>query len=451
MARTAITRTGDPLSRRDIVVILRIAFCLRAVIILSTVLTHAPSWYFGRGLEMGWLAQSLLDGLGLASPFGVPTGPTAFIAPGYPLLVAGVFRILGSYSVASSIALMSISMAANLLTIWLIMRLTAHLFNRTAARVAGVLWTFSLPLLFMPTIFWETSLSACILTALVCFGVEAKAQTNRTWLLVGAAAGLAGLINPALLPVLIAMLAWKAFDSTSQWALRSQRLLLATVALVAVFSPWPIRNARVFHAFIPMRTTVGFELWMGNRPGSDGFLNESIFPAVNPTELALYRQQGEIAYTAGKQQLAEQFIRDNPGRFVKLSAIRTLRFWSGNGNKGGSVLYGVYAMLTTLCGFTGLWLLIRRRSLRTAIPFLLVLALFPLPYCITHAEFRYRLVIDPLLTILTGGALVAAARFATRNQVEEHVRPDEAAPRFASATLDDASSRLDPAVTSGLL
>jgi len=32
--------------------------------------------------------------------------------------------------------------------------------------------------------------------------------------------------------------------------------------------------------------------------------------------------------------------------------------------------------------------------------FLLPLILFPLPYYITHAEFRYRLVVDPLLTIL---------------------------------------------------
>ena len=34
-----------------------------------------------RGMEMGLLAKSVLAGQGLSSPFGVPTGPTAFIAP----------------------------------------------------------------------------------------------------------------------------------------------------------------------------------------------------------------------------------------------------------------------------------------------------------------------------------------------------------------------------------
>jgi len=37
--------------------------------------------------------------------------------------------------------------------------------------------------------------------------------------------------------------------------------------------------------------------------------------------------------------------------------------------------------------------------------FLLPLLLFPLPYYITHAEFRYRLVVDPLLTVLAAYAV----------------------------------------------
>jgi hypothetical protein len=39
-----------------------------------------------------------------------------------------------------------------------------------------------------------------------------------------------------------------------------------------------MRNARVLHAFIPLRSTVGFELWVGNRAGATGFLDESRFP-----------------------------------------------------------------------------------------------------------------------------------------------------------------------------
>jgi hypothetical protein len=57
-------------------------------------------------------------------------------------------------------------------------------------------------------------------------------------------------------------------------------------------------------------------------------------------------------------------------------------------------------VLTTGLGAMGLWRLLQRRRLSLAALFLLPLMLFPLPYCITHAEFRYRLMVDPLLTIL---------------------------------------------------
>ena len=46
----------------------------------------------------------------------------------------------------------------------------------------------------------------------------------------------------------------------------------------------------------------------------------------------------------------------------------------------------------------------QRTPLQPGIVFILPLMVFPLPYYITHAEFRYRLVIDPLLTILAAYA-----------------------------------------------
>jgi hypothetical protein len=65
----------------------------------------------------------------------------------------------------------------------------------------------------------------------------------------------------------------------------------------------------------------------------------------------------------------------------------------------------IHAALTTSLGLIGLWRLVRERRFKLAVLFLLPLVLFSLPYYITHAEFRYRLVIDPLLVILAGYAV----------------------------------------------
>jgi hypothetical protein len=54
---------------------------------------------------------------------------------------------------------------------------------------------------------------------------------------------------------------------------------------------WPMRNAKVSHAWIPTRTTVGFEVWMRNRLGADGFLDESLFPTYNQKELSSYKKR----------------------------------------------------------------------------------------------------------------------------------------------------------------
>jgi hypothetical protein len=49
----------------------------------------------------------------------------------------------------------------------------------------------------------------------------------------------------------------------------------------------------------------------------------------------------------------------------------------------------------------------------------LPMLLFPLPYYITHADFRYRLVIDPLLTILTAYAIARGYARVSERPMEE--------------------------------
>jgi hypothetical protein len=77
-------------------------------------------------------------------------------------------------------------------------------------------------------------------------------------------------------------------------------------------------------------------------------------------------------------------------------------------------------VLTTVLGLTGLVMLYRRRMRCIADLMALPLLFFPLPYYITHAEFRYRLNIDPLLTIL---AAYAATQLAARLVVREDSEP----------------------------
>ena len=48
--------------------------------------------------ESGNIAHSIATGHGFGSPFHVDTGPTAWMTPVYPCLLAGIFRVFGEYT-----------------------------------------------------------------------------------------------------------------------------------------------------------------------------------------------------------------------------------------------------------------------------------------------------------------------------------------------------------------
>src|ERR1700690_3285999 len=54
--------------------------------------------------EPGNIAASVATGKGFSSPFRVETGPTAWLTPVYPVLLAGIFRLFGLYTFASFVA-----------------------------------------------------------------------------------------------------------------------------------------------------------------------------------------------------------------------------------------------------------------------------------------------------------------------------------------------------------
>ncbi len=302
-----------PAGRVYTVTILSFAFIAR-LLVLAVVLTQYPAnWFFTKGLEMGLLANSLLNGQGLSSPFGPPTGPTAFFAPAYPLLVSGVFRLAGAFSLSSAIVIILAQIILNLLTVWLVMQISLQLFDTRTANIAGTIWACSLPLLWLPHHLLGNLPIHLHPHRLPSLALRCTRKPNLLhWLGMGAYCGLTALINPALLPATFSIFAWSAYKTrNTSWLTPVLGLLIALI----VFSPWPLRNARTFHAFVPTRSNIGSELWIGNHPGASGYLEESLFPSFNQAELADYKARGEIGYNANKSAITERYIQANPLNF----------------------------------------------------------------------------------------------------------------------------------------
>ena len=364
--------------------------------VVARIVAAVVSFHFSRvppltdwGFENIAIALSLHAGHGFSTPFFSESGPTAFMAPGYPVFLAAVMSVFGTGSVAAT-AVVALQELFSLITVVLVMHVARMHFGESTANFAGFLCALMPPMLIAPVRIWDTSLSALFLT-----GIFAAACTphlaRMKFVPAGAACAIAGLFNPALIPTLWAICGWAAWKAKRiPWA--------GIAAFLIVFSPWPIRNAVAMHAFIPLRTDFGYELWMGNHPGGDGNFVESMNPMMSAAERRDFVRKGEIAYLHEKGMLAKNYIATHPGRFLELSLKRAWQFWAGM--EAGSNSTTLPLTLLAIAGLAMTW---RRRSLTIlyGLPFLI----FPPPYYITHVLVRFQYVIDPLLAVLAGHAL----------------------------------------------
>ncbi len=292
------------------------------------------------------------------------------------------------------------------LTVAMIMQVARRIFGAPTANLAGVFWAVSPPLIWMPAVLWETSLSTLLLIGMVALAIHAVGNPGKgLWVIMGAYCGLAMLVNPSLMPALFVILGWTIHQSRFVWRYGPW---ICWLTLLAVFAPWPIRNARVLHAFIPLRSNFGYEVWQGNHPGGTGVFDARLEPLQNKHEYADYAAKGEVAYMDNKSTLAKAYVRAQPGKFIRLSAERVARFWTGAGSESNSGTIEAHTVVTSLLGLVGLVALFKQDRAR-AMLFLLPIIVYPLPYYITHPDFRFRLLLDPLLTILSAYAVTRAS------------------------------------------
>ncbi len=390
------------------VLVLCVGLALRLIMIASLMHGDVRQWFFSQATEIGCFADSILAGHGMSSPFGGATGPSAFLAPGYPALVALLFRVFGAYSNGAAEALLMLHMLAAMLTVLVVMLIAQRVFGTRTAMVAGMLCAVSPPMVWLPVLFWESCFSTLLLIGFLALALRIATQPRlMLWLAMGAWGAAAMLINPSLTLALVSMALWTVWQRRSESLCGAAALrgpVTAALLWMVLFAPWPIRNARVMHAFIPLRDNMGYELWQGNRVGSDGNFSKTEHPNGSRTEYARYQSLGEMAYMHDRSAVAMQAIQADPARFAVLTMKRVARFWMGRGGRRSLGLITAWVTATTLLGFVGLVLLLRRRR-ELGILFAMPVVLFPLPYYITHADFRFRFVLEPLMLLLCAYAV----------------------------------------------
>lgn len=405
-----------------VIVALGVRLAVMAFVYPDRLNSTRDHWKFAG--EAGRIARSLAEGRGFSSPFFADTGPTAWLAPVFPVLLAGDFKILGVYTKAAALAILSFDCLIAALTCIPVFFIARQTFGYSAALWAGWIWAFfPYSINFATTFIWDTTLS--ILMMALLFLVVLKLENARgwwPWFGFGALAGFAALTNPVLLapmPFLTLWLLYRLRKRHERWFTPG---LAALLAVLIVVSPWFVRNYRTFHKFIPIRANLGAELYVGNNAENRDWATDIRPPGYHPSDSVRewneYQQLGEMNYFALKGREAAEFIGAHKKLYVIQSLRRIVYIWTGFWSFSSSYLREepfdppnvVFCTMLTILAFFGLRRAWREGGAARVVPYLIVFAFFPLVYYFTHLEEYYRAPIDPLIVTLAAGAVASWKR-----------------------------------------
>src|SRR5580693_6746434 len=389
--------------------------------------------------ESGNIAHSLATGHGFSSPFRVATGPTAWMTPLFPLLLAGIIRLFGAYTFHAWAATVLLNITCCTLTCIPIYFTGRRIGGVRLAAGAAWLWAIFPNAILLPVeSMWDASISALLAAAILWATLAlAESQRLRAWCAYGLLWGMALMFNATLAALFPFLAGWLVYRARQEGR-RSVRNAAAAVAIIILCCvPWTVRNYRVFHQFVPLRSVLGLQLWLGNNDQTQDIFRGDLHPIYNAPEREKYISMGEIAYMQHKKQEAIAYMFSHPAREAHLVLYRAISIWSGGtpyplvdfigtpSLRFRTVLaFNLMAALGTLCGII---ILLRERS-QFAFPVAAFPLVYPCAYYLTLALPRYRLPIDPIVMLLLAICIQRPAQKLSRAKSPAAPQPAQSAP-----------------------
>ena len=414
-------------------VIFWVAFGVRvaAILIGHTYKIRTDQANFNFGFEAGRIARSVATGHGYGNPFNGVSGPTAWLPPLYPLLMAAAFKVFGVYTRAACLALMVVDSALSAAVVPAVYEVAARVFDARGIARRGstygapvAVWSawvwavYPAALQYAIHWVWEMSLTVClfswaIVVALRLRGVGEQEEGRRKeegalWIVFGILWGLIALSNASLLLCLPAMVVWIAWPEVRRMRLSGKTVggvVSTCVGFALVVAPWVVRNERVMHGFVLTRDNFGVELYNSSLPSNDGLPWGTAMPLWQGDPVfRVYEQMGELKFAQMREKQAMENLRAEPALFVRWTVGRFFFFWDGTPHPPDrhpvmEYLRQLSYSFLSACGLLGLVWMLRRRVVGAGL-FALLFLLVPLPYYLVTVQPRFRHPLEPLIAVL---------------------------------------------------
>jgi hypothetical protein len=357
------------------------------------------------------IAYALISIGQFANPYAVPTGPTAHSTPFFPLLLAGVYKLLGTGLTGQFGRCLLVVSGYSLLFALYPTFATAFNFPFEAGLIGGF-FSALLPVRRSFEVFrgWEESYAGVALAFILLFTLrryQSGDRSPKTAVLLGLCWGVSMYIGFSTFAVLAGVLLVDVLiHRTLRVVLDAAIIMIVTFA---VMTPWLLRNHHVLHGWTLMRSNFGMELLLANHDNSrasaelyyDDPAAMAAFwhPGKSAAEATLLGQMGEIAYSRRCTHLAIAWISAHPGLFAWLTVERFAFFWLGPINHLPETLVtGTYSVL----GLLGLAFIRKRVGTLQFQLWCTTFFCYPLMYYIMVHTTRYRVPIDWMIWLSAG-------------------------------------------------
>src|SRR3954467_2627659 len=235
---------------------------------------------------------------------------TAHWPPGYPVLLAGVYKVFGADTANALIA----NAVLGALTVPLAYLIGLKALGRPAAIAAAALLAVMPGQILIADVAIAETFYTFELVGFLAVALSLE-RRPRTFVVLGIVAGLAALTRGEgfLFPLLVIGL-WGARGAMRRaWR---DTAIVAVVMLLTV-APWTIRNAIVVHGLVPVATNASATLWSGHNPRANGG------PVYHsPAQLAELAHLSEVDASARVRDDAIDWAVHHPLRELELIPLK---------------------------------------------------------------------------------------------------------------------------------
>jgi len=393
---------------------------LAVLFLVALTVRGAAAWAFrhhplgGDEIEYDALARGMVEtgrytrqpGFSTMLYSAEPGAPTSFRPPGWPFVLAGLYRVFGEAPMPARLALAAWNAAGCVI---LVLLLTGLAFDRRAALATGLVWALWPASVWYPgtrstTLSTESLAIPILFLALLALAHVAKGHAV-TPLAAGILFGACALVRSNFSLLIPLAAAWILVATEGARRPRLQRAVVLLLGGALVVCPWMVRNRVLLGSFTI--ATQREPIFLGNNAWARGSYDSEFFNDINSAQVAWmlarhehFEKRSEVEKGRIYTEEALTYARQHPARQAWLIARRALLFMSPLREKedADNLFDWAFAPVGVLCLIGGAWV-VKANPRSVSMLALPVLATFLTCLLVLFLP-RYRYPAEPMLIAL---------------------------------------------------